>query len=118
MIAIKRSYDAPAKSDGRRFLVDGLWPRGVSKAALKIEAWVKDVAPSAKLRRWFGHDPAKWADFQRRYRAELDAHPDSWLPLLEAARNGDITLIFSARDTEHNNAVILKSCLDHALRKK
>ena len=112
MIQLKRAYDSVEKSDGRRFLVDQLWPRGVKKESLQIERWVREVAPGDKLREWFGHDPAKWKEFQRRYAAELNKKPESWEPLLHAARDGDITLVFSARDVEHNNAVVLKEYLE------
>jgi uncharacterized protein YeaO (DUF488 family) len=118
MIQVKRVYEAPQKSDGLRFLVDHLWPRGVKKEALQVERWVKLVSPSNELRSWFGHEPAKWKEFQRRYFAELDQQPEVWEPLLEAAREKDITLVFSARDTEHNNAVALKSYLEKKLARK
>jgi uncharacterized protein YeaO (DUF488 family) len=115
-IDIARAYDEPG-SDGRvRFLVDRMWPRGVSKASLGIEAWLRDVAPSAELWRWFGHDPARWEAFQARYRAELDANPASWQPLLEAAERGPVTLLFGARDREHNQAVVLQAYLAHKLK--
>jgi uncharacterized protein YeaO (DUF488 family) len=115
MIWIKRVYDRPEKEDGMRFLVERLWPRGMKKEALHMEAWYKDVAPSNELRRWFSHDPAKWKEFQRRYRAELAATRAACQPLLDAAEQGDITLLYSAHDTEHNNAVVLKSCLEEGL---
>ena len=115
MIQIKRAYKPAAKSDGKRFLVDRLWPRGVTKEALRLEAWLKDVAPSDDLRRWFGHQPAKWDEFRRRYLAELDNRPEAWQPILEAARRGTITLLFGARDVEHNNAVALKAYLEQQL---
>lgn len=118
MIFIKRTYEQPKRSDGARFLVDHLWPRGVKKENLKIESWVKDVAPSDALRKWFGHEPEKWKEFQRRYFAELKEKSETLKPLLEAARNGDITLVFGARDTEHNNAVALKSFLEKKLAAK
>ena len=117
MIKIKRVYEAAAKSDGRRFLVERLWPRGVKKTALHMTDWLKDVAPSNELRQWFNHAPAKWKEFQRRYRAELDDQSEIWLPLLEAAGNGDVTLLFSAHDVEHNNAVVLKVYLDEWLKR-
>src|ERR1700743_149236 len=98
MIAIKRAYDPAKKADGQRFLVDHLWPRGVKKEALKIESWVKPVAPSIQLRNWFQHDPAKWKVFQRRYHAELDKKPEAWKPLMSAAQTDDITLVYGARD--------------------
>lgn len=118
MIWIKRVYDPPAKEDGSRFLVERLWPRGMKKEALHMEAWYKDVAPNNELRRWFGHDPAKWKEFQRRYRAELAANRAACQPLLNASEQGDITLLYSAHDTEHNNAVVLKSYLEEGLTGK
>lgn len=111
VIGLKRVYDPPSLADGKRFLVDRLWPRGLSAAALRIDGWLKDVAPSDALRRWFGHDPRRWDEFVRRYHAELDARPEAWAPLASAAREGPITLLFSARDTEHNNAVALRAYL-------
>lgn len=115
MIRVKRVYDSPEAGDGTRFLVERLWPRGMKKESLRMDAWLKEVAPSDALRRWFGHDPAKWEEFQRRYRAELDAKPQAWRPILEAARLGAVTLLFSARDVEHNNAVTLKAYLEKRL---
>lgn len=116
MIRIKRAYEPPEKSDGQRFLVDRLWPRGVKKEALKMAGWLKDVAPSGDLRKWFGHDPARWKEFQRRYREELAANPERWQSLVEAAKDGDVTLLFSAHDLDHNNAVVLKELLEHRLK--
>jgi len=118
MIRAKRVYDQPAKEDGTRFLVERLWPRGMKKEALHMEAWYKNVAPSNELRRWFNHDPAKWKEFQRRYRAELAANCAACQPLLDAAEQGDITLLYSAHDTKHNNAVALKSYLEERLTGK
>jgi uncharacterized protein YeaO (DUF488 family) len=118
MIRIKRAYDPPSKEDGARFLVDRLWPRGMKKESLYMAAWCKDSAPSNELRYWFNHDPDKWKEFQRRYRAELAAHATGWQPLLDAAKQGDITLLFSAHDTEHNNAVALKAYLEELIGKK
>ena len=115
MIRIKRVYDPPAKEDGARFLVDRLWPRGMKKEALPMAAWYKEVAPSNELRRWFGHDPDKWKDFQHRYRAELSANRAVCEPLLKAAEQGNITLLYSAHDTEHNNAVVLEAYLGERL---
>jgi len=117
MLKIKRVYEKAESSDGRRFLVERLWPRGVKKEALKMEAWLKEVAPSDGLRRWFGHDPLKWEEFQKRYRAELKANPDAWASILQAAERGDVTLLFSAHDTEHNNALALKCFLEEILKK-
>lgn len=117
-IRVKRVYDPPAPDDGKRFLVDRLWPRGLKKEALQLDGWLKEVAPSDGLRKWFGHDPAKWEEFQRRYFAELEARPEAWQPLLEEARKGTVTLLFSARDEQHNNAVALKIFLEHKLARK
>lgn len=112
MIQIKRAYDPPAKTDGTRILVERLWPRGLKKEALKLDAWLKAVAPSTELRKWFNHDPARWPEFQRRYRAELDQHPEAWQPILDAAKKGEVTLLFSSHDAEHNKVVALKAYLE------
>lgn len=112
MILTKRVYESPEPGDGARFLVERLWPRGMKKTSLQMTAWLKDVAPSEELRRWFGHDPAKWDEFQKRYIAELENKPQTLQPLLEAVLQGDVTLLYSARDTEHNNAVALKMYLE------
>ena len=116
MIRLKRVYDPPSRLDGTRILVERLWPRGVTKAALKLDGWLKDVAPSPALRQWFGHDPKKWAPFRERYRAELRANPQALAPLLEAARHGRVTLVFGSRDTVHNSAVVLRAYLERRLR--
>jgi len=116
MIQVKRAYDETSKNDGTRFLVERLWPRGVKKDDLKVEAWLKDVAPSTDLREWFQHDPSKWAEFHRRYFKELAKRPDAWRPLVARARRGRITLVYSAHDTEHNNAVALKEFVEQKLR--
>jgi uncharacterized protein YeaO (DUF488 family) len=115
-IRVKRIYEPPGPEDGSRYLVDRLWPRGLKKAAASLDGWSKEAAPSNELRRWFGHDPARWAEFQRRYSAELDANPAAWKPLREAARQGRMTLLFGARDEEHNNAVALKAYLQRKSR--
>jgi uncharacterized protein YeaO (DUF488 family) len=117
LIKTKRVYEPADASDGTRFLVERLWPRGIRKEELKMETWLKDAAPSPALRKWFGHDPAKWDEFQRRYRAELESNPDAWQPILQAAKQGNVTLLYSARDTEHNSAVLLKAFLETRLRK-
>lgn len=115
-IQTKRVYEPASPADGVRFLVERLWPRGLKKESLCIEGWVRDVAPSTELRRWFGHDPAKWDEFRRRYHAELDAHPDAWRVLLDAARHGQATLLYSAHDITHNNAIALQEYLAEKLR--
>lgn len=115
MIRIKRVYEPAANTDGQRFLVDRLWPRGVRKEKVALTGWCKEAAPSHALRRWFDHDIAKWPEFQRKYRAELDANPDAWQSLLDAAEKGALTLLFGAQDCEHNNAVVLKARLEAAL---
>lgn len=117
-IQIKRVYEQPATGDGQRFLVERLWPRGMKRETLRIDAWLREVAPSDALRKWFGHAPAKWPQFQRRYAIELDAHPEFWQPLLKAARKGKITLLYSARDTQRNSAVTLKAYLEKKLKKR
>jgi len=96
-------------------LVERLWPRGIRKESLHFTDWLKDVAPSDSLRRWFQHDVSKWAEFQRRYRAELDRRPESWGPIVAAARIGDVVLLYSSHDTEHNNAVVLRDYLNERL---
>jgi uncharacterized protein YeaO (DUF488 family) len=117
MIQIKRVYEPAAKSDGKRFLVERLWPRGIRKEALPMTAWLKDVAPSHELRQWFNHDPAKWKEFQKRYRAELAGNLETWQPLLAAAQTGEVTLLISAHDPEHNNALVLKARLEEQLKR-
>ncbi len=116
MMQTKRVYDAREPGDGTRFLVERLWPRGIRKESLGDAAWLREVAPSAELRRWFGHDPAKWDEFRRRYFEELDAEADAWRPILEAARQGNVALLYSARDTEHNNARALAEYLGRYAR--
>jgi len=110
-IKLKRAYEAPAASDGTRILVDRLWPRGVKKADAAIEEWMKDVAPSSALRKWFGHDPTRWQEFRRRYLKELREHPDALERLRALARQGPITLVFAAHDEAHNDAVVLRDVL-------
>jgi uncharacterized protein YeaO (DUF488 family) len=111
MIYVKRVYDYPEPDGSRRFLVDRVWPRGVKREALALDGWLRDVAPSDELRRWFGHDPARWDEFRRRYFGELDENPEAWQVIQEAAEQGDVTLLYGARDTEHNNAVALSEYL-------
>lgn len=114
-IQLKRAYDAPAPSDGRRILVDRIWPRGLSKERAAVDEWVQDVAPSTELRKWFGHEPAKWEGFKKKYFSELDQRPDALRPVLEACSRGPVTLLFSAKDSEHNNAVALQEYLEKHL---
>jgi uncharacterized protein YeaO (DUF488 family) len=110
-ILLKRAYDKPSESDGTRILVDGMWPRGVSKQEVRIDIWLKDLAPSKELRKWFGHDPNKWNEFQSRYFQELQDHPEAVNTIIDHTRKGPVTLVYAAKDTEHNNAVALKKYL-------
>ncbi|MGC9195850.1 MAG: DUF488 domain-containing protein [Syntrophobacteraceae bacterium] len=112
MIKVKRVYEPYEPGDATRFLVERLWPRGIKKEALPMEAWLKEAAPSEELRRWFAHDPQKWDEFSQRYFKELDAAKKALTPLLEAAAKGDVTLLYSARDTQNNNAVALKKYIE------
>ena len=111
-IELKRAYEPSNPEDGTRFLVERLWPRGVKKTELKIDAWLKDAAPSDGLRRWFAHDPKKWLEFRRRYFVELKGHPEAIDSIRSAMARGRVTLIYSARDERHNNAVALKEYLE------
>jgi uncharacterized protein YeaO (DUF488 family) len=116
MVSIQHVYEERGSDDGERYLIDRLWPRGMSKERLVMDAWLKEVAPSTDLRHWFGHDPEKWEEFKSRYRSELDGNPDAWKPLVEAAKRGKVTLLYAAHDGEHNNAVVLKEYLkEHML---
>jgi uncharacterized protein YeaO (DUF488 family) len=110
-IRLKRAYAQPSSNDGVRVLVDRLWPRGVKKVDAAIDQWMKDIAPSSELRRWFAHDPLRWKGFQRRYKQELKQHQKQINELRTLARRGPITLIFAARDEEHNEAVVLRDLL-------
>lgn len=112
MVQVKRAYESASKDDGARFLVERLWPRGIRKENLNVEGWLKEVAPSTDLRHWFQHDPAKWDEFRKRYFRELEKHPEVWQPLLAQVRSGRVTLVYSAHDTEHNNAVALQEFLE------
>ncbi len=111
VISLKRAYEPAAKSDGVRILVDRIWPRGVTKAEAEIDHWAKDVAPTTELRKWFGHDPEKWAEFQKKYRAELKDNP-GLLEIRELSRQGAVTLVYAAKDTLHTHALTLKQVLD------
>ncbi len=112
MIKLKRVYEKPSRNDGFRILVDRLWPRGLTKERAAVKLWLKDVAPSTELRKWFGHDPAKWKQFQVRYRKELREKKESVMLLKEKCEEHTVTLVYGAKDEEHNEAVVLKSILD------
>ena len=111
MIQIKRTYDPPARRDGRRILVERLWPRGMKKEAVAADAWMKEVAPSTELRKWFDHRVERWDEFRRRYRRELAANPSAWASILDASGHGTLTLLYSAHDVLHNGAVVLRDFL-------
>ncbi|MEO6576908.1 MAG: DUF488 domain-containing protein [Polyangiaceae bacterium] len=111
MIRIKRTYDVPARGDGRRVLVERLWPRGMKKEELVMHAWLKEVAPSTALRQWFGHRVERWEEFRRRYTEELGANPAAWKPIAELSERGTVTLLYSAHDTLHNGALVLRDYL-------
>jgi uncharacterized protein YeaO (DUF488 family) len=110
-IQLKRAYEPPTRDDGVRILIDRLWPRGMTKESAAIDEWFKDVAPSTELRQWFGHDPARWQEFRRRYARELRQNPEHLSKLRERARQGRVTLVFSAHDEAHNDAVVLRDLL-------
>jgi uncharacterized protein YeaO (DUF488 family) len=110
-LEIKRVYEEPGRADGTRILVDRLWPRGLSKVRARVDIWLKDIAPSTELRKWFSHDPNKWAEFQSRYRQELKSKTDLLAILKEKAAKGPITLLYGAKDEGHNEAVVLQSLL-------
>jgi uncharacterized protein YeaO (DUF488 family) len=110
-VRLKRAYEPPAPDDGARILIDRLWPRGVSKAGAAVDQWLKDIAPSTELRKWFGHDPAKWQEFRRRYAEEIRRQPDLLDQLRSLARKGTLTLVYSAHDEAHNDAVVLRELL-------
>lgn len=111
-VGLKRAYERPSPGDGMRVLVDRLWPRGLSKEELEVDLWLKDAAPSDALRRWYGHAPSRWESFAAKYRAELEKRPDVLNLLDELRRRGRITLLYGARDAEHNNAVVLRGVLE------
>lgn len=110
-VRLKRAYEPPAAADGCRLLVDRLWPRGVSKAEIRLDDWIKELAPSSALRTWFGHDPRRWDEFRRRYREELEQHSPKLSALRRLAKVRPITLVYSAKDEAHNDAVVLRSVL-------
>jgi uncharacterized protein YeaO (DUF488 family) len=111
-IRIKRVYEEPQDADGRRVLVDRLWPRGLSKEEAKVDAWAKDISPSTALRRWYGHDPNKWTEFKIRYAAELDANPSQVEGILEEVRKGTVTFLYSSKEARLNNAAALKEYIE------
>lgn len=117
-IAVKRVYEPAAKTDGYRVLVDRLWPRGIKKEDAALDVWAKDLAPSTALREWFGHDPARWEGFRHRYASELDSRASFWKPLAVQAERHRVTLVYGARDEEHNQAVALKMYLDSHIKAK
>jgi uncharacterized protein YeaO (DUF488 family) len=115
MIRIKRVYEPAEPNDGTRILIDRLWPRGIRKEPPLLDLWHKEAAPSNQLRVWFSHDPARWDEFKKRYFAELDNNPKDWESLIELARSGNITLLYSAKNKDYNNAVALKDYLESKL---
>jgi len=112
MIRLKRAYERAAHDDGQRILVERLWPRGVSKEKADLDLWLKEIAPSSELRKWFGHDPAKWPEFQRRYRDELRHRPQEVAQLTKLVREGPVTFVYGSRDAKHNAAIVLKEYLE------
>jgi uncharacterized protein YeaO (DUF488 family) len=112
MIKLKRAYEDPSSDDGMRILVDRLWPRGLAKANAALELWLKEVAPSPGLRKWFGHEPTKWERFQKKYWKELEAKDEAVQLLKDMGKKGTITLVYAARDVEHNHALALKQFLE------
>ncbi len=115
-VRLKRVYDAPAKCDGHRYLVDRIWPRGISKEDAELDDWLKAIAPSNELRKWFDHDPDRWAEFRRRYLSELKEHRDALRELGEQACKKRITLVYGARDQEHNQAIVIRQYLKMLMR--
>jgi uncharacterized protein YeaO (DUF488 family) len=112
VIKLKRVYDKPSTDDGFRVLVERLWPRGVTKDAARLDIWLKEVAPSPELRKWYSHDVSKWNEFQKRYRAELAQHHDALNEIMEKQKEGTVTFVYAARDDEHNSALILKQFIE------
>jgi uncharacterized protein YeaO (DUF488 family) len=116
MLKVKRVYEEPSKEDGFRILLERLWPRGMSKDRAAVDLWLKEVAPSPELRKWFAHDPAKWEEFRRRYKKELEKKTDEIHLLLNKSQEGTVTLVYAAHDQEHNSALLLKQHLEHDRR--
>jgi uncharacterized protein YeaO (DUF488 family) len=117
MITTKRVYDIQGQAEGKIFLVDRIWPRGIKKSDLKIDGWIKEAAPSSQLRVWYHHEPDRWEEFKNVYYEQLDSKPGAWQPILEAARDGDVTLLYSSKESHYNNAVALKTYLEEKLSK-
>jgi uncharacterized protein YeaO (DUF488 family) len=117
MIKIKRTYDPASRDDGKRIYIDRLWPRGMKKEEVKMDGWLKEISPSDSLRKWFGHDPSKYAEFKRRYTKELEKHSVILKRIKKEAKKGTVTLLFSAKDVEHNNATVLQELLGDAPQK-
>lgn len=117
-IRFRRVYEPVSRHDGARVLIDRLWPRGIKKETARIDRWLRDLAPSTELRKWFGHRPERWEEFQRRYRAELRRHESDLQQLRLLARRRPLTLVYSARDTTHNDAVVLYDVLLHGIRRR
>jgi uncharacterized protein YeaO (DUF488 family) len=117
-VRLKRAYEQAAASDGYRVLIDRLWPRGISRDAARLDEWARDLAPSGELRRWFGHDPSRFAEFRRRYTAELGRHEEKLRELRRRARSGPLTLVYGAHDKEHNDAVVLAQILRSGRRSR
>ncbi len=111
MIKIKRIYEPASPDDGKRVYIDRLWPRGMKKEEVKMDEWLKDISPSDNLRKWFGHDPAKYAEFKKRYKKELEKQSEILERLRKEGKKGTVTLLFSARDVEHNNATVMRELL-------
>lgn len=118
MLAIQRVYDNKQKPKGRAFLVDRIWPRGIKRDDIALDGWPKGIAPSNELRKWFHHNPERWDEFKEHYFEELNEKPEEWKPLLDTATDEDITLLYSSKDREHNNAVVLKEYLEERLPAK
>lgn len=112
-VKLKRVYEAPSRDDGKRILVDRLWPRGLTKEKAKVDLWLKEIAPSTELRKWFAHDPAKWTEFEKRYKAELRHNPDQVALLRKETAKGPATLVYGAKDEQHNEALVLQQLLNN-----
>jgi uncharacterized protein YeaO (DUF488 family) len=112
MLKVKRIYETESSADGRRILVDRLWPRGIKKEEVKVDEWLKEIAPSDELRKWFAHDPSKWQVFKKKYAHEVGGKPDLIQQLRKESRKATVTLVYSAKDSEHNNAVALKEIIE------